>query len=199
MNNIKSSKDVMWVTPTVEGVTLKMELDTGSAVSVISQADFSKSLGHVKLIEATITLQTYSGESIKPLGCANVKVHYKGEAHVLPLYVVPKGGPPLFGREWLKHIKHDWNEIKEVHGIDQKKTGEVIKDLQNKYKDVFKDELGTIKGIKAKLSLKDNSSLKFIKARTVPFSLSAKVEAELDRLEKEGTLNKVNTVNGLHL
>ncbi|CAC5377655.1 unnamed protein product [Mytilus coruscus] len=191
MNNIKSSKDVMWVTPTVEGVTLKMELDTGSAVSVISQADFSKRLGHVKLIEATITLQTYSGESIKPLGCANVKVHYKGEAHVLPLYVVPKGGPPLFGREWLKHIKLDWNEIKEVHGIDQKKTGEVIKDLLNKYKDVFKDELGTIKGIKAKLSLKDNSSPKYIKARTVSFSLRAKVEAELDRLEKEGTLNKV--------
>ncbi|CAC5383037.1 unnamed protein product [Mytilus coruscus] len=125
MNNIKSSKDVMWVTPTVEGVTLKMELYTGSAVSVISQADFSKRLG----------------ESIKPLGCANVKVHYKGEAHVLPLYVVPKGGSPLFGREWLKHIKLDWNEIKEVHGIDQKEN----------------------RGI----------------------------EAELDRLEKEGTLNKV--------
>ncbi|VDI15021.1 Hypothetical predicted protein [Mytilus galloprovincialis] len=106
-------------------------------------------------------------------------------------YVVPKGGPPLFGRGWLKHIKLDWNEIREVHGINQKKTGEVIKDLQNKYKDVFKDELGTIKGIKAKLSLKDNSSPKYIKARTVPFSLRAKVEAELDRLEKEGTLNKV--------
>ncbi|CAC5375274.1 unnamed protein product [Mytilus coruscus] len=104
----------MWATPTVEGVTLKMELDTGSA-----------------------------------------------------------------------------NEIKEVHDIDQKKTGEVIKELQNKYKDVFKDELGTIKGIKAKLSLKDNSSPKYIKARTVPFSLRAKLEAELDRLEKEGTLNNV--------
>ncbi|CAG2207359.1 unnamed protein product [Mytilus edulis] len=191
INNSKSSKDVMWLKPTVEGVTLKMEIDTGSAVSVISQADFSKRLGHVKLVEATITLQTYSGESIKPLRCANVKVHYKGETHALPLYVVPKGGPPLFGREWLKHIKLDWNEIREVHGINQKKTGEVIKDLQNKYKDVFKDELGTIKGIKAKLSLKDNSSPKYIKARTVPFSLRAKVEAELDRLEKEGTLNKV--------
>ncbi|CAG2216826.1 unnamed protein product [Mytilus edulis] len=117
INNSKSSKDVMWLKPTVEGVTLKMELDTGSAVSVISQADFSKRLGHVKLIEATITLQTYSGESIKPLGCANVKVHYKGETHALPLYVVPKGGPPLFGREWLKHIKLDWNEIREVHDL----------------------------------------------------------------------------------
>ncbi|CAG2256061.1 unnamed protein product [Mytilus edulis] len=161
INNSKSSKDVMWLKPTVEGVTLKMELDTGSAVSVISQADFSKRLGHVKLIEATIILQTYSGESIKPLGCANVKVHYKGETHALPLYVVPKGGPPLFGREWLN--------ILNLTGM----------------------KLGRFMGIKAKLSLKDNSSPKYIKARTVPFSLRAKVEAELDRLEKEGTLNKV--------
>ena len=189
MNNIETSKDVIWVTPIVEGKQLKMELDTGSAVSVITKSDLTKQFGNIELNEANITLKTYSGENIKPVGCAMVKVKYKGKTQTLPLYVVQRGGPPLFGRDWLRHVRLDWTEIKEVHSLDKK--DKLITELQEKYKDVFTGELGTVKGIKAKLTLKDESKPKYVKARTVPFSMRAKVEAELDRLEQEGTLTKV--------
>ena len=62
MNNIETSKDVIWVTPV--GRQLKMELDTGSAVSVITKSDLTKHFGNLKLNEANITLKTYSGENI---------------------------------------------------------------------------------------------------------------------------------------
>ncbi|XP_056022197.1 uncharacterized protein K02A2.6-like [Ostrea edulis] len=65
-----------------------------------------------------------------------------------------------------------------------------ISEILGKYKDVFNDDAGTVKGITAKLSLKENKP-KYIKARTVPFSLRAKVGEELDRLEAEGTFTKV--------
>ncbi|XP_048775178.2 uncharacterized protein K02A2.6-like [Ostrea edulis] len=65
-----------------------------------------------------------------------------------------------------------------------------ISEILDKYKDVFNDDVRTLKGITVKLSLKENKP-KYVKARTVPFSLRAKVEEELERLEPEGTLTKV--------
>ena len=70
MNNIETSKDVIWVTPVVEGKQLKMELDTGSPVSVITKPDLTKHFGNLELTEANITLKTYSVENIKPIGCS---------------------------------------------------------------------------------------------------------------------------------
>ena len=36
----KMSSDIIWITPRVNGKLLRMELDTGSAVSVISKRDY---------------------------------------------------------------------------------------------------------------------------------------------------------------
>lgn len=65
-----------------------------------------------------------------------------------------------------------------------------VSEIIDKYKDVFVDEVGNVKGITAKLTLRENKP-KYVKARPVPFSLRTKVEKELDRLEVEGTLTKV--------
>lgn len=192
VNNIKSVKDVIWVTPKIEGVKLNMELDTGSAVSVISRSDFEKTFRKIQLKETDVALRTYSGEEIKPLGYADVKVEYEDEIHNLPLYVVPKGGRALFGRDWLRTIKLNWKEIKDVNIVDKNNSIQKVKELSEKYKDVFKEGLGKVKGITAKLTLKENSHPRYLKARTVPFSLRETVEKELDRLESEGTLTKVS-------
>jgi hypothetical protein len=45
-----------------------MELDTGSAVSIISVLDYKKYLENEKLESAKITLKTYSGELLIPKG-----------------------------------------------------------------------------------------------------------------------------------
>ena len=48
-----------------------------------------------------------------------------------------------------------------------------------------------MKGIKAKLSVNKDAKPRFHKARSVPFSLRPKVEAELDRLKDEGIITGV--------
>jgi hypothetical protein len=50
--------------------------------------------------------------------------------------------------------------------------------------EVFKDEIGCVKGIKANLHLKQDVVPKFVKARP-------KVEQELDKLEKQNILTPV--------
>ena len=46
--------------------------------------------------------------------------------------------------------------------------------------------------MKAKLTLKDNAQPKFCKARQVPYAIKPKVEQELERLEKESIIEKVD-------
>ena len=45
-----------------EGREVPMELDTGSAVSVMSEGLYHKSLCHVPLKDTTLNLRTYTGE-----------------------------------------------------------------------------------------------------------------------------------------
>ena len=63
--------------------------------------------------------------------------------------------------------------------------------ILSKHTTVFDEKLGEVKGVTAKFNLQENSQPKYIKTRTVAYSLRSKVEKELVRLEKEGTITKV--------
>ncbi|XP_053388445.1 uncharacterized protein K02A2.6-like [Mercenaria mercenaria] len=97
-----------------------------------------------------------------------------------------KGKVPLFGREWLYALKLNWTEIWNLN-LDR------VAQFKNKYKDVFDRDLGKVKNFKAKLKLKPESTPKFVKARKVPFVMKPQIEEELDRLVKDGVLEKVDT------
>ena len=194
VNNINHgiAGDIIWVTPKVNGHTLKMELDTGSAISTLPLETYKETFPNTPLVETTAILKTYSGEKITPEGKLLVRVEHNKQVKDLTLYVVKTEGPALFGRDWLHQIQLDWKRIcaisKEQPTQDtQKKLEKLIDD----YSEVFKDEIGTFKSTKAKLTLKEGSQPKFCKARPVPYAMKPKVEVELKRLEKEGILHKV--------
>lgn len=65
----------------------------------------------------------------------------------------------------------------------------VVQDILAKYADVFKDELGTLKGTSVKLCVDPTAQPHFFKPRTVPYAMVGKVEAELERLQQAGVLN----------
>jgi hypothetical protein len=64
---------------------------------------------------------------------------------------------------------------------------------QHRYAHLFDKQLGKLTGFEAKLHLKDNAKPVFLRARSVPYAMRAKIEQELDRLEQEGVLSKANT------
>ena len=53
----------------------------------------------------------YSGELLETLGSLDVSVQYGEQESQLLLIVVKGKGPSLFGRDWLKVIKLDWQGI----------------------------------------------------------------------------------------
>ena len=93
----ESSSHPMEVTVTVEDKPLVMEVDTGAAVSIISEATRTKLFPHLKLHKSKVVLKTYTDEPIQVKGQLNVHVNYNGQTSPLKLVVVDGAGPNLFG------------------------------------------------------------------------------------------------------
>ena len=107
------------------------------------------------------------------------------------LYVVPEGGVPLLGREWLTHFRLDWPELAILNRVDA--VPESLQQLLSEYQEVFTPSLGKLRGTQVQFDLKPGSNPVFHKARSVPYALKPRIEAELKRLEEVGIIEKVNS------
>ena len=63
--------------------------------------------------------------------------------------------------------------------------------MLDRHSEVFKEELGHIKGAPATLLIDPTQQPRFYKARPVPYALRSKVETELSRLEGQGVIEPV--------
>lgn len=190
----ESEKKMIWVTPKINGKKIKMELDTGSALSLISLKDYKENFADVKLKQTPILLKTYTGEKVAPVGKIKVKVKYENKKKMLDLYVLQRGGVPLFGRDWLQMIQLNWQSIKAMQlseNGNSKATQEKLNLLLQRAAPVFEEGIGTLKQMKARVTVDEHASPKFMKARPVPYALRPRVETELQRLEEQGILSKV--------
>ena len=63
---------------------------------------------------------------------------------------------------------------------------------------MFHEELVTIMSMKATLTVKKNSHLKFFCPHTVPFAIKDAIAREIERLKAAGVLEKVEPVGYTH-
>ena len=161
-----------------------MEVDTGAALSLISETAFKELWPDRSISATTVTLCSYSGETIPVLGSVDTEVRYKGQRACLTLLVVRGTGPSLVGRNWLECLKIHWSDVNCVN------EGVLYKILQ-RFDSVFQDRSGTFQGPKATISIEPGAQPRFSKARSVPYALCEKVDIELKRLVDEGTLEPV--------
>lgn len=164
INSISRTDDVIKKKLQVNDVSLEMNLDTEAAVSVLPERMFNTKFPKLKIQPSDIVLKTYTGERLKPVGVGKVSVKYQNQCKNLKLYVVKNTGVTLFSRDWLKHITLNWLEIKTA--VISKTQGN-LNTLLEKHSSVFKEDWGTLTGIKAKLTLKPDTTPTFVKARHV--------------------------------
>ena len=152
----------------INSTTLSMEVDTGAAVSVISE-DTSKALFPDMALQPTqIVLKTYTGEQMQVRGQMTVEVQYQDQlSKSLTLLVVAGNSPSLLGRNWLAHFHLDWKTIASV-STTQEGTPMNPDTLLKCYKDLFSEKLGTIHPFHAELQLRPEARAKFCKARPAP-------------------------------
>jgi hypothetical protein len=187
-NQPKKDNKPFTATLQVEGKPVLFEIDTGASVSLMSEQAFNNTWRKKKpqLKACTTKLRTYTGQQIPVLGQAQVNVSHKGHSASLRIIVVSGRGPCLLGRDWIRGLNIE-SEIF-VNRIDSSATCQAE---LSRFPNLFKDELGTVKSFPATLHVEENSKPRFYKARTVPYALRGKVDAELQRLEDAGIIEPV--------
>ena len=172
----------------LNGKDISMELDTGATLSLVSEKTYHSLFSPdaaPQLKASKAELKTYTGEVLNILGTITVTVSYKDQVADLNLLVVAGDGPSLMGRDWLNHINLDWPRLNHVQAAS------ACQKILNKHDSIFKDELGTVQGVTAKFHINPDAQPKFFKARPVPYTLQAKVEDELNRLQTAGVIKPV--------
>ena len=183
-NTKRNPDSAIILEPVVNGVTLRMELDTGASVSLISEKVWREAFPEVELAKCDMLLKTYTGERLQVLGQMQAQVTYGEQKGCFPLLVVAGNGPSLWGRNWLTEIRLNWESVKRIRGG--------FEPLVEKYSEVFREELGTLKGVKVKLVVPEDATAKFFKPRPVPYAIRGAIEKDLERLENLGVIEKTN-------
>ena len=176
----------------LNGVPVVMEVDTGASLTVVNEITFNEIKSRcpsLKLEASKIKFRTFTGQIVPALG--EVYVAYDNQVAELPLFVVAGNKPCLLGRNWLQTIRLNWPAILKLTPSPMSKPNEGLGQLLDQYSEVFDNSLGTMKGAKAHIYLKDDVEPKFCKPRPVPYALKDRIEQELDRLVQEGILEPV--------
>ena len=90
------------------------ELDTRTAVSIISVETRKTLFVDHKLCKSTLVLKTFTEEPMQVVGQLNVLVKYGTQEVKLVLIVIGGNGLSLFGHNWLKYLCLDWSNITAV-------------------------------------------------------------------------------------
>lgn len=144
------------VNASLNGKSVVMEVDTGAAVSIMSQCQQRELFSLAALQESTVVLSAYTVDRVPVVGSLPVHMEYNGQEKDLSLIVVESNGPALMGRDWLRHLHLNWKMIAyHNHGI-----AELEKVLQP-YAEVFADELRTVQDTTVSLAMKKSSQPKF--------------------------------------
>jgi len=132
----------------VNNKPLVMELDTGAAVSVISEQTQRRLFPQTTLKPTSVLLRTYTGEPMTVAGEMTVNVQYRAQSCTLPLLVVAGNGPTLFGRDWRRYFELEWKSM----GLAALDGGQArVQVLLHNYPDVFAETLGKMEHHRATL------------------------------------------------
>lgn len=186
--SVDESSDCYWAKASLEGHPVKMQIDTGSKASLVPYQIYKKCMKHLPLRPSDTVFKAYTGHKVHMKGMTEVTVQCNHQTAKLPVYVTRGNLAPIMGRVWLKTLHLDWQEVRRLSNGSLR-----LQTILDKNEEVFRAELGSMKDITVKLHIKEGSKPVFMKARTVPYAIREKVEADLDALVKSGVLEPVTT------
>ena len=147
-----------------------------------------------KLASTNARLRTFTGELITPEGELSVRVSNNGYSEDLSLLVTSGKGPSLIGRDWLREIRIDCENILGVKKIaSQGNMNEVkMKEILERNGVVFQEGLGRLKDTMVHIDVRPDAKPRLCKARPKPYALQDRLDNELDQLVCEGIYEPVN-------
>ncbi|KAK0424202.1 hypothetical protein QR680_008545 [Steinernema hermaphroditum] len=152
-------------------------LDTGACVTIITKDLWTE--------------LAFGNSQLAFLGVCKANVTWNGESNAVDMHVFDKCDDNLLGRDLIRTFKMNVGELYDnPQRICAVKSSDLEKILA-KYDDVFKPDIGKCVKAQATLKFKGEPKPKFLKARSVPYAVKAKVEADLQGKIDEGILKPV--------
>ena len=185
MRNVDSSANcpLYKFTTTIEDVDVVMEIDTGSAVTLLSSSDFKRLRGSTNTLNpATIILKSYTEDTIKYLGEKETRMNVGDQVHDLTIRVVE--GPSLLGRDMMNKFTLSWHNIFSV-------VSTTSDDIIQQYPGLFENStVGKLKGVQVSLKVSYDNPV-FVKPRVVPFAVRSQHKTTLEKLEADDIIEKI--------
>ncbi|KAL4719002.1 hypothetical protein ACJJTC_003952 [Scirpophaga incertulas] len=151
----------------INGTILDMEVDSGCAFSLISEATartiWNGRLPYLQEIE--VGLKTWTENKLELLGQIDVGVKWKGSNKKLPLYIARGKGPSLIGRNWFHELNISLQGVYNLKS-DTLDTNEIAKILKT-FKEVFQSGLGKYTGPVVRIHTKQGVTPRFLKIQTI--------------------------------
>ena len=173
----------------VNGANIQFEIDTGSAVTLMSESDFMHcNVPRSELSLPSVILMGYGNNEIQCLGEIELPISL-GEKTCQTIVKVTTARNSLLGRDVMSKIRLPWEKIFSVGSLSTS-TGT---DFVQKYPDLFDcSKVGKVEGVQVKLQVSDENPV-YQKARPVPLAIREKYVDTLNKLEQEGIIEKVTT------
>ena len=197
---------------TMCGNYFKAIIDTGS---IFTKKDLQKIIGERKVvIRDMIDNERYVDYNKKPLqllGYQFVRLEVTGvtvsKARVL---VAPNSGKSIIGRDWLIALRYQIRQPLEggeckinnklakcaeaVNEISpEEKISPEVQQIMQEFPNLFKRK-GRVKNYEIKIDMKQDAKITQQKGRRIPIQLQDQVDSEIQKLLKEGHIEKVDKI-----
>lgn len=166
---------------------VQFEVDSGSAVTLMSESQAKTLFKDVPIQNTDLNLVTYTRTPVPLLEYITVRVRNSSFVRKLHLYIAKVHRGPIVGREWISQL--DKVQILSDSMSKACSTKQITECNDSKVRALLKDfptitipSVDKISNVRARLNLKPKVNPVFLKTRMVPFRLRDKIEKELEEL-----------------
>lgn len=179
-----------YVTPFISGVAVKLQLDSGADVTIITEDNWKK-LGQPSLVTCR-NPDSASGDQIPMKGSFTCHMTLGKSEDFGTCYVTDRPNINLLGNDWIEALGLYNTPLASVFHIKMGPDENALKrEAGDKFPSLFAEGLGLCTKSKVALTLKAASKPVFRKARNVPIGAEKDVEAEIKRQQEMGVFTPV--------
>lgn len=179
-----------FVSTSINGAKLRLQLDTASDVTIISHNNWKK-LGKPFLHSSDIEPGSASGGKVKLWGFFKCQMNLNDRTAMGKCYVSAR--LDLLGIDWIERLglwNVPFNTICNTILANGDKN-DLVKQVHGKFPTLFSSGLGLCNKTKVSLELKHDARPIFRKARPVPFAAGPAIEEEILRQQHLGVFTPV--------
>ncbi|UYV83276.1 K02A2.6-like [Cordylochernes scorpioides] len=169
----------------VDNKYIMFEFDTGSYYT-LKRINIHKKFWKRKLTPFSLNIRSFSNTKINVIG--KIEVFVKEANMELPLIITEADRPLLLGISWIKNLPAQLLKFPDVNSVQEI----TCVSLLNTFSNVFDtSNFGVVKSHQAHLVLEKETYLKLFKSRNVPFVMRQAIEEELNELEVNRVITKI--------